>query len=219
MNAPPATRASSAAIQGHGQAWPSAGSEGETGSVAGANPGAGAASVVTSSGVEGVATLSPSGPGLAVAGPDDAAGRDAVRSAWDDGDDWLATLSPPSFGVAEAEGAGAGWAGAVVAVAGRSDGRVTVPWRLKSRSCDGPTVSVDGGGAAVTSTGASLFCATAGVAKASANAAAEPRSAFPKLLPVMRRNAVILPALLLLDEPHLPVPLASADVPPLLTMK
>ena len=47
--------------------------------------------------------------------------------------------------------------GAVLLAAGRSAGRVTVPCRLKFCSCDGPTVSDEAGGAAVTSTGASLF--------------------------------------------------------------
>lgn len=78
--------------------------------------------------------------------------------------------------------------GGVVA-AGRSAGRVTVPSREKSRSWAGPTVSADGGGAAVTSTGASAFWAKAGFAMASASAAATPLNA----LTVMRRSAVISP--------------------------
>src|SRR6185369_6222014 len=74
-------------------------------------------------------------------------------------------------------------------VAGRSAWRVTVPCRLKFCSCDGPIVSDEGAGAAVTSTGASLFCASAGADRASASAAAVPL----KALIVMRRLAVILP--------------------------
>jgi hypothetical protein len=59
-------------------------------------------------------------------------------------------------------------------------------------------VSGEAGGAAVTSIGASLFWATAGVGT-NAIAAAKP----PKALNVTRRTAVILPALL--DEPRSPV--------------
>jgi hypothetical protein len=88
---------------------------------------------------------------------------------------------------------GLGGAVAVVAgcagVAGWSEGRVTLPRRLKSRSWDGPTVSGDGGGAAVTSTGASLFWAAAGEASSSASAAPAP----PKDPIITRPNAVILP--------------------------
>ena len=46
--------------------------------------------------------------------------------------------------------AGEATAGLVVLAAGRSAGLVTVPWRLKFCSCDGPTVSAEGAGAAVT---------------------------------------------------------------------
>ena len=83
-------------------------------------------------------------------------------------------------------------AGCAVVVAGRSDGRVTVPLSEKSRSWAGPTVSAEGGGAAVTSTGVSLFCAAAGADRATASAAAAPL----KALTVMRRTAVTSPALL-----------------------
>ena len=93
-------------------------------------------------------------------------------------------IGKPLRGVAAA--VFAGWAGVV---AGWSAGRVTRPWRLKSRSCEGPIVSADGGGAAVTSIGASLFCAAAGMARASAKAAAAPL----KILVALRPAAVILP--------------------------
>jgi hypothetical protein len=82
----------------------------------------------------------------------------------------------------------AGWAGVTACW---SAGLVTVPRKLKSRSWDGPIVSAEGGGAAVTSTGASLSCAAEGVPRASASAAAVPL----KALKLMRRDAVILPRL------------------------
>jgi len=101
--------------------------------------------------------------------------------------------SAPGVTVVGAGDAVCGWAeGCGALVLGRSEGRVTVPLRLKSRSWAGPTVSADGGGAAVTSTGASLFWASAGFAPASASAAAMPL----KALTVMRRTAVTSPALL-----------------------
>jgi hypothetical protein len=77
-------------------------------------------------------------------------------------------------------------------VAGFSDGLVTVPLSEKSRSWEGPTVSAEGGGAAVTSTGASLFWAKPGFAATSTSAAAAPL----KALTIMRRTAVTSPALL-----------------------
>jgi hypothetical protein len=66
--------------------------------------------------------------------------------------------SAPGVTVVGAGEAVRGWAdGEGCVAAGRSAGRVTVPLSEKSRSWDGPTVSADGGGAAVTSTGVSLF--------------------------------------------------------------
>jgi hypothetical protein len=56
-------------------------------------------------------------------------------------------------------------------------------------------VSADGGGAAVTSIGASLLCATAAAPRPSDTIAANPLN----VLTVMRRNAVILPRLAVLD--------------------
>jgi hypothetical protein len=61
-------------------------------------------------------------------------------------------LSAPGAGCA-----GEATAGLVVLAAGRSAGLVTVPCKLKFCSCDGPTVSAEGAGAAVTSTGLSLL--------------------------------------------------------------
>ena len=80
-------------------------------------------------------------------------------------------------------------AGSGGTAAGRSDGRVTLPLRLKSRSCDGPTSPAAGGGAAVTSTGASAFCAIAGAADISASAAMN----ATQILSTLRRKAVISP--------------------------
>jgi hypothetical protein len=189
MKAKPPITAISAANQGQ-DAEASVGASGA--SVAGAkveNPGCGAGVVVTSSGCEGVTC-----GGLAVA-------SDSARAllSRDDGGAVRGAASSVRVGAAGAESdesvslltgpAGVGVAGRALASDGRSAGRVTVPCKLKSRSCAGPTVSDEGGGAAVTSTGASLFWAAAGMAAASRSAMA----ALQRDFDIMRRKAVILP--------------------------
>lgn len=189
MKAPPPTSASSAAIHGNGKDPLPGSTESGAGDVSSSNPGCGAVPVVTSSGNGGVTG---GAPGEMAAGPAgwlaDAGDRDGARAKGDvpkvgDAAASLGTASPLRGAAA------AVWAGCAGVVADRSAGRVTLPCRLKSRSWDGPIVSAEGGGAAVTSTGASLFWASAGVPRPSAIAAASP----PKFRTTMRRNAVILP--------------------------
>lgn len=186
-NAPPPSKAIRAASHGHDQPFASGASAVPictTGST-----GCGAGSVLTSEGSDGVigAPLPATAGRLPEAGVTALGGAATIRF-------WLAARAAgwaASEGTASPcrAGAGAVDTGWVVDAGGRSAGRVTVPSRLKSRSCDGPTVSAEGGGAAVTSIGASLFWANAGRAMPSDSAAAVP----PKIFKVMRRNAVILP--------------------------
>ena len=190
MNAPPLINAKSAAIHGQGSESSTGSIEADAASEPSATAGCGAVPVVTSSGSEGVTGRASAGRLEAAAcrsvgackrgdGPDErSAAVDGAAAA-------SAGTASPLRGVADA--VFAGWAG--VAAAGLSAGRVTRPCRLKSRSCEGPMVSADGGGAAVTSTGASVFCAAAGIARASATAAPRPPNAFDTI----RRSAVILP--------------------------
>ena len=92
---------------------------------------------------------------------------------------------------------------------------MTLPLSVKSRSCEGPTVSDEAGGAAVTSTGASAFWANAGLATIRRSAAAAPFNA----LIVMRRIAVISPPCWLPERTAPPAPVAGAMIAPLLACK
>jgi hypothetical protein len=122
--------------------------------------------------------------------------RDSGTGSLLEGSDGAARRAPlasergvTSVGAADVVRGCAEFTGGGALAAGRSACRVTVPFSEKSRSWAGPTVSDDGGGAAVTSTGASLFCANAGVGAMNASAAARP----PNALTVMRRTAVTSP--------------------------
>jgi hypothetical protein len=188
MNMPPPISAISAASQGHDQDEFEPGKEAAAGGRLSDDGVAG--SVVTSSGIDGVAAST----GVAWDAEADVLGLAAAivgRALVAEGAMDRAAGASSTVGVAGRDG------GVLVVgvVAGRSAGRVTVPCRLKFCSCAGPIVSDDGAGAAVTSTGASLFWANAGTEETSASAAAVPL----KALIVMRPSAVILPALLVLD--------------------
>jgi hypothetical protein len=121
-------------------------------------------------------------------------GAAAAGACVDDGRR-AAGVPDPAVAVSAA-GAGGGAAGrwvvvVVAVVAEGAAGLVTVPFSEKFWSCEGPTVSSVRAGAAVTSIGASAFCARAGETMRIAAPAKAPFNAFL----VMRRIAVIPPPL------------------------
>ncbi len=212
MNAPPPASAIRAAIHGNGRDPLFGSMESGAGSELSPNSGCGAGSVATSRGIDGVIGCESAGMGepetdrAVDAGDCDAdraeAGAPVVGFAAAS-----AGTASPLRGVAVA--VVAGWAGVVAAP---SAGRVTLPCRSKSRSWEGPIVSADGGGAAVTSTGASLFWADTGATTANAKAAPKP----PKTQFFTRRTAVILPRPACWMKPRRLAPRPALLVAPLL---
>jgi hypothetical protein len=189
MNAPPPISANSAAI--HDQDRPPPGAAAASADSGSLNEGEATDPVSTLAGA-GVTESVPAGTW--VAAPAEGAGARSRAEGSDADARRVVVDSDPGVtvsGLGEATRGCVEVAGGAV-VAGLSEGRVTLPLSEKSRSWAGPTVSDDGGGAAVTSTGASAFWAEAGLAAASASATAVPF----KALTVMRRAAVISPALL-----------------------
>jgi hypothetical protein len=210
MNAPPPASASSAAIHGHDRPPPDV----VAAAVAsGSNDDVGAVPVCTldDAGVTESVLREAGGAALAVGGGARSRfdGREAeARRVVVASELGVTVVGAAVRGSAEGRGCGA-------VVVGRSDRRVTVPSSEKSRNCAGPTVSADGGGAAVTSTGASLFWAAAGPATNNARVAAKP----PNALTVMRRTAVTSPTSMVSEKGSRPSAPGRHDNRPLLACK